>query len=282
MKILALTLTIILFYSGCSRNIPTPDQRLNKLMSLKDDQTINKVVHTDNFNLFTMQKFTNDCTIVKVYIEGDGLAWITRSRISSNPTPINPIALKLMNLDNSKCKIYIARPCQYNTSKNCNKKYWTSHRFNEKVIDSYISVLDMIKKDIENKTYSLIGYSGGAAVALLVAANRDDIENITTIAGNLDHKKWTDIFNLTALNGSLNPADYSNKLENILQYHLIGTDDNIIPKDIFDSYKLSFSNSSNINYKFYNATHSKNWEESYKKYLMEFEKGIFIENKEER
>lgn len=269
MKYLFYIVLLIIFLSGCSNKIPNLDKRLDTIYSLKDDKTFRKDIKTKNFNIFSLQNISKSCHNINIYIEGDGLAWITRNKISSNPTPINPIAFKLMSLDNSKCKIYIARPCQYTTSKNCNKKYWTSHRFNDKIIESYSEVLNIIKENSKIKTFSLIGYSGGGAVALLLAVKRNDINSIITIAGNLDHKKWSDYHNITPLNGSLNPIDFTNKLKLINQYHLIGKNDKIVPEEIFFSYKNYFEDSKNIFYIKYDATHN-NWKSSYLKFLENF------------
>jgi len=263
-----LTLAIItLLFLGCSRNIPSLKERTNTTKNLVDNKTIQKNINTKNFTLFSLQKIQNSCQNIKIYIEGDGLAWIIRTLISKDPTPLNPLALKLMLLDNSSCKIYLARPCQYVESKQCNKKYWTSHRFAKEVIDSYDVALDSIKKEYKNSTFSLVGYSGGAAVALLVASKREDINYITTIAGNLDPSFWTQYHHINSLTGSLNPVNYAKKLEKIPQYHLIGQNDNIMPKKVFDSYMSYFKDKKNIHYKLYDATHGKNWEEVYKNFL---------------
>jgi hypothetical protein len=270
MKQLLTLLTIVLFFLGCTKNIPTLQERKATALSLAQSQNLQeKIYSTTNFNLFALQTDMKECQNITLYIEGDGLAWITRSKVSSDPTPINPLALNLMNVDNSSCKIYLARPCQYIDSKMCEKKYWTSHRFNTKVIESYNQALDMIKKEYSNKTFSLVGYSGGAAVALLTAAKREDIKDITTVAGNINPHYWSEYHNISPLSGSLNPVNYTQKLENIEQYHLIGNQDSIIPKAIFDSYKRSFNNSSNIYYKLYDASHIKNWEQNYRNFLKE-------------
>ena len=261
----------IFFFVGCVNSIPNPDERksnaLNLLESKKD--IFQKNIKTSTFNLFSLQKISNTCenNTINIYIEGDGLSWISRNQISSNPTPINPLSLKLMLSDSSNCKIYIARPCQYLNSSMCEKKYWTSHRFNNNVIQSYKEALDNIKKDYKNNNFNLIGYSGGAAVALLTASNRNDINSITTIAGNLDTQAWTKMHNISSLNGSLNPTDFSFKLNNIKQHHLIGIDDEIVPKEVFLSYISKFKNKKNITFSMHNATHSCCWEEIYKNYL---------------
>ena len=67
----------------------------------------------------------------------------------------------------------------------------------------------------------------------------------------MDIEEWNRIKNISKLNGSLNPADFTQSLENIKQYHLIGSNDKIIPKEIFFSYKNRFKNKKNIEYFIY-------------------------------
>ena len=258
----------VLFFTACSNKIPSLNERKDLAYSLINDKNIiQQDINTNQFNLFSFQKISNSCKdSIKVYIEGDGLSWISRNTISSNPTPINPVALKLMLQDNSSCKIYIARPCQYINSNLCEDKYWTSHRFNLKIINAYEEALNIIKNKYSNKTFDLIGYSGGGAIVTIIASIRDDINSVTTIAGNLDIEKWSKIKNISKLNGSLNPIDFTSKIENIKQYHLIGSKDNIIPKDIFFSYKNRFKNQDKIKYFIYETNHN-NWENIYKEYL---------------
>ncbi|MFP4386937.1 MAG: alpha/beta hydrolase, partial [Alphaproteobacteria bacterium] len=73
-----------------------------------------QTITTPLFTFTTFQKITNTNAPLSIYIEGDGLAWIKRTRPSGNPTPTNPVALRLAASDNiSQNIIYIARPCQY-------------------------------------------------------------------------------------------------------------------------------------------------------------------------
>lgn len=270
MKLVLIILSALFLVTSCTKQLPNSLERLQSVQNLLDKNTKQVFISTQNFDLFSIQKASDKCTNINIYIEGDGLAWITRSRISKDPTPINPIGLKLMNVENSTCKIYIARPCQYiNSSKNCENKYWTSHRFNNKIIESYNEALNLIKKQYQNESFSLIGYSGGAAVALLVSSKRDDISKVTTIAGNLDHTFWTSYHRINPLSGSLNPINYTLQLIKIPQYHLIGSNDSIIPREIFNSYISNFDDAINIKFKIYNATHAKNWEKNYRDFLKE-------------
>jgi hypothetical protein len=268
--ILFINFTILsLFFISCSSNILTPNERKQTAINLysNNKNIVQKDIQTSQFNLFSLQDMQRNCSNIKIFVEGDGLSWISRTTISSNPTPITPVGLKLMLSDDSSCKIYLARPCQYIDSNMCEEKYWTSHRFNEKVIQSYDEILTNIKKDFPNSKFDLVGYSGGGAVVTLIATKRDDISSFTTIAGNLDIDEWTKIQKITPLDGSLNPANFSKKLENIKQYHLLGTNDTVVPKEVFFSYLNKFEDKSNISYSLYEATHGCCWEDVYKRKL---------------
>lgn len=269
----AIVFVVIVLFGGCSHKVPTLQERKHIATSLIDDKNIiQKDIKTDSFNLFSYQKVSQSCKNIRVYIEGDGLAWVSKNIISKDPTPLDPIALKLMLVDDSNCKIYLARPCQYIESHICQENYWTNERFSKKIIDSYIKTLDEIKKEFSNSAFDLVGYSGGATISLLVASFRDDIATITTIAGNLDIAKWADLHHIVPLNGSLNPVDFSDKLESIPQYHLIGSTDTIISYEIFNSYRNRFKDRSNIHHKLYNTTHNRGWDIIFRDFL---QKNIF-------
>lgn len=183
----------LIIFSGCA-SIPTPQERLQTAQTIISHYPLTQsTLKTSNFNLFSIQdNRIGECTDknIKVYIEGDGLAWRTSSIVSDNPSPINPLSLKLMSIDPNPCKVYIARPCQYVSSHNCNQEYWTNKRFSPIVIQSYQEALNQIKEKIHNKSFTLMGYSGGGAIALLSAINRNDITKLVTIAGNIDTDIW--------------------------------------------------------------------------------------------
>jgi len=177
---------------------------------------------------------------LRVYIEGDGFAWISRYRVSPDPTPHNPVGLKLAVADRAPSVIYIARPCQYigvGINPSCLQAYWTSHRFAREVIDSTNGVIDRAKKAAVAETVELVGFSGGGAVAILAAARRSDVINIRTIAGNLDHVILHRKNNVSQLSGSLNAADVATQLSEIPQIHFVGADDDIIESYVAESYR---------------------------------------------
>lgn len=179
-------------------------------------------------------------TPLRVYIEGDGFAWINRYRISPDPTPRNPVALKFAAADRASAVLYIARPCQYigvGRNPNCTQKYWTSHRFASEVIESTSAVIDQAKKSAGATAIELVGFSGGGAVAVLVAARRSDVASIRTVAGNLDHVTLHRRKQVSPLTGSLNAADVAAQVSAIPKIHYVGAEDDIIGVYVAESYR---------------------------------------------
>lgn len=260
-----LVLLCILIISACKKEIPFPSKRISVATEIAKQNNLNKKIYTSSiFNLLSYSSIKECKNLMKVYIEGDGLSWLTSSTISKNPTPINPMSLKLMTKDTSICKVYLARPCQYVSSNACKSKYWTSHRFSKEVLTSYQEILDQIKNDNLINNYELIGYSGGGTIATLLAANRTDIYSLITVSGNLDIDYWTKKHFLSPLEGSLNPSSYTTTLQNVKQLHLIGGKDTIIDESVFQSYYKRFKNTKMIKHKVYPMfNHSSGWEEEW-------------------
>lgn len=178
-----------------------------------------------------------------VYIEGDGLAWISRSQASQNPTPGNPTALELALRHPDSAVAYLARPCQFvdgADARHCNSSYWTDKRFAPEVVASIDEAVQQLKTQAGALRVSLVGFSGGGAVAALVAAGRDDIKTLITVAGNLDTQAWTQYHHVPPLAGSLNPADAWRALQDVPQIHFIGADDRVINEETIGPYLRRF------------------------------------------
>ena len=172
-----------------------------------------------------------------VYIEGDGLAWLDRSTVSANPTPNRPVALRLALADSSAA-LYLGRPCQYldnaRTAK-CDPRYWTSHRYAPEVVEALSQAIDRYKAGA-SRPVELIGYSGGGALAALIAARRSDVVRIVTVAANVDLAAWTRVLGVDAMTASLDPAHETERIAAIAQYHLAGEDDESVPPSVVRSY----------------------------------------------
>ena len=204
---------------------------------------------------------------VHIYIEGDGLAWLGRGRISPNPTPKQPVALELAAQDTSYNVVYLARPCQntpFNIAGNeacSDSAYWAGKRFSQEVINSYMITLDDIATRAGTKEFYILGYSGGANIAGLLAARRTDITRLVTVAGNIDNDYFTQFHKVSAMPNSLNMADDARRLSHIPQMHLVGGKDKIVPIDIYRSYTAKMGNTSCTRHQLVpNATHNHGWE----------------------
>lgn len=188
---------------------------------------------TNTFRLTTFEKLnSNDANTVHVYIEGDGNSWKSRYVLSNNPTPKQPLALELAYQDTHSNVVYLARPCQYTPHEidpHCSPKYWSSHRYANEIIDSVNQTLDQIKLKTHNTNFRLIGFSGGASVAALVAERRNDVSCLVTVAGDLNHEALNKHHRTSPLTGSLNPMNVASKLKNLPQHHFSGEKDNVVP-----------------------------------------------------
>ena len=185
-------------------------------------------VITPTFKIASWQKITDKNAEYRIYIEGDGAAFKANGLPSHNPTPRGILMRDISFHDPAVNVVYLARPCQYVEDGMCQVNYWTTKRFSREVVEAEYNAIEKITK---GNPVTLIGFSGGAQIAGLVAVlyPKLNVQKIITIAGNLDHKAWTDYHKLPALDGSLNLADYKKKFAKIPQIHYAGENDKVVP-----------------------------------------------------
>lgn len=206
-----------------------------------------------------------------IYIEGDGLAFVN-GYPSDNPTPNELMMFKLAAYDSRPNVIYLARPCQYlNLQENsyCQQSLWTYKRFAPEVIDIYENIIPLIAK---NHDVNLIGFSGGGAVAILLAARGNKnlrISSIATLAGNLDIVAFNKHHNVLQMPESLNPIDYTAQVKHIPQIHFAAMQDKIVPPFIAQSF-VSKAASPKVKFQLTeNASHNIGWFELWPQILEE-------------
>lgn len=173
--------------------------------------------------------------ILTAYIEGDGLAWVSRTQVSGDPTPVHPTALRLAAADPGAAVLYLGRPCQYvqpAEARGCDARYWSDRRFAPEVVEAVNRALDQAKARAGAGRVVLIGYSGGGDVAALAAARRTDVAAWATVASPLDHPAWTRHHGVSPLAGSLDPMDDAARLATLPQVHFAGAEDDIVPPEI--------------------------------------------------
>ncbi|WP_064742559.1 S9 family peptidase [Azospirillum sp. B4] len=190
------------------------------------------------FDLATAVKPEAGGPLLTVYIEGDGLAYLTAREPSQDPTPTDPLALRLaMAHPGTGPVAYLARPCQYvMPGRNCQVGYWTTARLAPEVVDSAGIALDRLKADAHAQRLVLVGYSGGGGLAAMLAERRADVAGLVTVSGNLDFGLWTQTLDLTPLAQSLDPVTDAARLGALPQVHFVGADDKVVDGAIARSF----------------------------------------------
>ena len=164
--------------------------------------------------------------------------------------------------------VYLARPCQYVSSRECKVYYWTGGRFDPKVVRSEKQAISKLMTLYQAKTAELVGYSGGAAVALLAAKDMPEITRVVTVAGVLDHAAWTKHHGDTPLKGSMNPADYKEKLAKVKQVHYSGGLDKNVPSALTEKFVYALGKDSRADIIIVpNASHNKGWVENWRRLI---------------
>ena len=192
-------------------------------------------LQTARFDLLSRVRGAASGGLLTVYIEGDGLAWERRDRRSSDPTPVNPIAMKLAAADPASAVAYLARPCQYtggDAARNCRSDLWTTERYGEESVSAMNEALDKLKENAGASRLALVGYSGGGTIAALLAARRTDVAWIKSVASPLDTDAFATFHKVTPLSGSLNPANSAARLKDLPQIHYVGQKDDVVPAAI--------------------------------------------------
>jgi dienelactone hydrolase len=205
--------------------------------------------------------------VLHVYLGGDGTPWFKGRYITRDPTPLNPIMLKLMKQDTAAA-IYLGRPCyhQQQMPSHCDTSLWTNKRYSLMVVESMVAALkqyiqqhqDLNTKEIEIK---LFGFSGGGTLAMLIAPRIHGVSTVITLAGNLDTDTWTNHHGFLPLKGSLNPAKQPPLASHIKQTHLAGSLDKTVPAFIIKSALKRQPNSRYILLQ--NADHHCCWQEKF-------------------
>lgn len=232
---------LLLALTGCETATGLVGERADVADRIASGARMEKFfIKTGQFELVGYKRFANPSVQeVSIYIEGDGLAFLSTNVISRDPTPRDPVSLRLAVLDPSANVAYIARPCQYQTAQRlamCSYAYWTDARFAPEVVRETNLAVDAIVQASGARRVRLYGYSGGGAIAALVAAQRADVSMLVTAASPLDHAAWTRLKRFTPFGRSANPIDVSGRTADIRQVHFVAEDDDVVPRAAIERY----------------------------------------------
>lgn len=231
-------LSILSALQGCA----TPAEKFNLTATEFGftSQELDGMPYRHRLFLNPQARDANHIAELHVYLDGDGTPWQSGTRIADDPTPRNPLILEMMKIDRAPA-ILLGRPCYYGLSRSnaCNESLWTSHRYSSEVVTSMQAALERWVSARKIKRLSLIGFSGGGALATLLAPRLERVATVITIAGNLDVRAWSQHHRYLEPTGSLNPMLDAHIPEQVRQIHMAGLKDRNVPARIIESFSAS-------------------------------------------
>ncbi|TAD91229.1 MAG: hypothetical protein EAZ99_03825 [Alphaproteobacteria bacterium] len=184
--------------AGCS--LPPPEARRGEADRLAQSLRLDPVVLPVTGGPAFAAWRRGQGRVLTVLIEGDGLAWISAREPSADPTPVDPIALRLAGQIAEPVAV-LARPCQYRVAVEpaCRPTLWTMERFTDATIARHGAAVDRLKQLADADSVVLVGFSGGGTIAAALAAARRDVSGLVTIAAPIDVAGWTTGLTITPL-----------------------------------------------------------------------------------
>jgi hypothetical protein len=219
---------------------------------------VERTIAAGPFGLNAWERMHQRGTTATVYIEGDSPSSIDMGDekvnfdkvFGSDASVSNPLALQLAARDLSENLAYIGRPCQsvkMPAEKGCNPKYWGMDRFAPEVMNSYHAALDDIAARWDITKFHIVGFGGGANIAAVMAATRNDILSLRTVAGDLN-PAYGGAFNMPLSDNAVLATHYGAELATIPQHHFIGGSDEVITTAHYQSYRQALGGSDCIHY----------------------------------
>jgi len=227
------SLFLLLSVSGCSRAlISTPQEYAT---SLAQEQNLAPfITRKGSFKIQGFKKISSPAALrpLHIFIEGDGRAWRNRYASQVDASPANPLGLRIALSHPETDKVYLGRPCQFIMSDICRSRYpQTAGRFDRKVLDTYMKILNDQRKEAPQRPFILHGYSGGGTLALLLGLSRSDVVGVYTYAAPLDVEAWTSHHEVSPLQRAVNPTAFVKQSGTVqpAQLHFCGTRDDKVP-----------------------------------------------------
>lgn len=191
-----------------------------------------RTIKTGEFSLKSYERVYEKNAPAILYIGRDSY----HSEISS-PESKNPVGLRLAAQDPKSNVIYLAQACQYvGNSSDCPEEYMSTKRHSAEVLLAFDTALNNIRGYHGVTKFHIVGYDGGAGIAAALAAKRDDIVSLRTVAGILDTQFYAHINETSFSTANINPVDIASKLKNMPQHHFVGQLDQKVPPAIYHSY----------------------------------------------
>ncbi|MFK8021296.1 MAG: alpha/beta fold hydrolase [Pseudomonadales bacterium] len=232
----ALLATSVLLLDGCT-SVPALQRAISQygLMSFS--------LQAKQFQVMVLQK--NESPLVSqrlhIYLEGDGRPW-QGDQPAFDPSGTHLLALKMM-LQDPVPSAYLTRPCYHRADPDrqvaglCEANHWTSGRYSPIIVAAMVDAVEALVEERNAAELSLVGYSGGGTLALLIANQLSSPPaRVVTVAAVLDTTRWTEFHKLLPLTQSLNPIDEVSASSAFQQVHLFGVKDTVVPPHLNQHY----------------------------------------------
>ena len=195
----------------------------------QSDQFEAKQIETEHFSIAVWEKNTiKKGQPLRIYFEGDG-----------NPNPVHKVAFDFAETDTTPNVIYVARPCQWVQDKICTQKpeIYQQARFHTEIMQEMQELTEYLIRKYRAPHVELIGYDGGAVVALNMAT-KVPTERVITIAGITDVDAYATYHELPSIVDEeiANPANELSQLAQIPQIHYVGKEDDVTPRRLVERF----------------------------------------------
>ena len=221
----------VLTLGGCAA-FYSPAQRVDVQAQAGQFQPVIAFAGTPVRGWFRRHAAAATAAPLTIYIEGDGAEWPSKFVPPRDPTPDNPLTLRLALRDPDARVAYLGRPCQYldrDALEQCPAILWMHARYGEHAVTMMSAAIDLLLLNANAQRVRLVGYSGGGTMAALLAARRTDVSCLVTVASPLDTDAWTAAIAVSPLTASLNPLTYAPQLESLAQTHIAAGADTVVP-----------------------------------------------------
>lgn len=222
---------------------------------------IKRPINSAPFSLTAYERMHERHEPGNIYIGSFDVQTNEKNTKISNPTPINPVALHLASKDNAHNLAYLAGPCQFSgdfpnlvqqaleepsqAPAGCTAEYWDNTNIDAQMLESYQNAVNDIVARYDIEGINLIGYGKGAAIAAALAATRDDVLSMRTVAGDFT---------------ALDTPQYASALNQLPQHHFIGGRDTVVPSIVLHEYLNEVGPSECIKYTLIeDAEHDRGW-----------------------
>lgn len=233
-------LFVLLFLVACEGPYGSRSMQELQSLSIKAHMPCKVYEHAHYFIYGCASNRVQNASDLTIVIEGDGLAWRTSDEISQDPTPRVPVGMEVASGMNRSTEIlYLARPGQYIYTPQQNPKDWTRARFSKGIVQAYSQIINTMHA----QRVHLMGYSGGAALAVLLVPHIKGIASVTTFAGVLDHQAWTTFHDYSPLKDSLNPPDFLHDpvYQGVKFTHYYGLGDENVTPELVQGFKKQWA-----------------------------------------